>query len=50
MNWRLVIAGGMSLVGAVIHGIVAWLERFRHFWVHRLEALATEITRGKRKR
>jgi DNA-binding transcriptional ArsR family regulator len=28
----------------------AWLERFRHFWVHRLEALATEIARGKRKR
>lgn len=28
----------------------AWLERFRHFWVHRLEALATEIARDKRKR
>ena len=28
----------------------AWLGRFRHFWVHRLEALATEITWGKRKR
>jgi hypothetical protein len=28
----------------------AWLERFRHFWTHRLEALATEIARGKRKR
>jgi DNA-binding transcriptional ArsR family regulator len=27
-----------------------WLERFRHFWVHRLEALATEIARGKRRR
>lgn len=28
----------------------AWLERFRHFWAPRLEALATEIARGKRAR
>lgn len=27
--------------------IDAWLAHFRHFWVHRLEALATEIARGK---
>jgi DNA-binding transcriptional ArsR family regulator len=27
-----------------------WLERFRGFWEPRLEALATEIARGKRKR
>jgi DNA-binding transcriptional ArsR family regulator len=27
----------------------AWLDRFRAFWTHRLEALATEIARGKRK-
>ncbi|WP_129790856.1 helix-turn-helix transcriptional regulator [Sphingosinicella sp. CPCC 101087] len=27
-----------------------WLERFRAFWEPRLEALATEIARGKRKR
>jgi DNA-binding transcriptional ArsR family regulator len=26
-----------------------WLGRFRGFWEHRLEALATEIARGKRK-
>ena len=26
--------------------IDTWLERFRHFWLHRLEALATEIARG----
>jgi DNA-binding transcriptional ArsR family regulator len=26
-----------------------WLSRFRGFWEHRLEALATEIARGKRK-
>jgi DNA-binding transcriptional ArsR family regulator len=28
----------------------AWLERFRRFWGPRLEALATEIARGKRAR
>lgn len=28
----------------------AWLNQFRHFWAHRLEALATEIARGKRRR
>ena len=27
-----------------------WLDRFRHFWDHPLEALATEIARGKRAR
>ena len=27
-----------------------WLERFRCFWEQRLDALATEISRGKRKR
>ncbi len=28
----------------------AWLAPFRAFWVHRLEALATEVARGKRER
>jgi DNA-binding transcriptional ArsR family regulator len=28
----------------------AWLSRFRNLWEPRLEALATEIARGKRKR
>jgi len=28
----------------------AWLNQFRHLWGPRLEALATEIGRGKRKR
>ncbi len=27
-----------------------WLARFRHFWVPKLEALATEVARGKRER
>ena len=28
----------------------AWVEQFRGFWEHRLEALATEVARGKRSR
>ena len=28
----------------------AWLDRFRGFWGPRLEALGTEVARGKRKR
>ena len=28
----------------------AWLDRFRHFWDQPLDALATEIARGKRAR
>ena len=27
-----------------------WLDPFRAFWTHKLEALATEIARGKRAR
>lgn len=27
-----------------------WLERYRGFWTHKLEALATEVARGKRAR
>jgi DNA-binding transcriptional ArsR family regulator len=28
----------------------AWLDRFRAFWTPRLDALATEVARGKKKR
>jgi DNA-binding transcriptional ArsR family regulator len=28
----------------------AWLDRFRGFWEQRLDALATEVARGKRER
>ena len=28
----------------------AWVSRFRGFWQHKLDALATEIARGKRSR
>ena len=31
-------------------GIDAWLERFRSMWNRRLDALATEVARGKRER
>ena len=27
-----------------------WLARFRGFWAHKLDALATEVARGKKKR
>ncbi len=27
-----------------------WLERFRHFWAPKLDALAVEVKRGQRKR
>jgi DNA-binding transcriptional ArsR family regulator len=30
--------------------IDVWLDRFRAFWTPKLEALATEIARGKRRR
>jgi DNA-binding transcriptional ArsR family regulator len=30
--------------------IDAWLNRFRGFWEHKLDALATEVARGKRQR
>jgi DNA-binding transcriptional ArsR family regulator len=28
----------------------AWLDRFRRFWTPHLEAMATEVARGKRRR
>ena len=33
-----------------LQGIDDWLERFRVFWPHQLEALATEVARGKKQR
>lgn len=35
---------------APLHEIDLWLERFRGFWGQRLDALATELARGKRER
>jgi len=39
-----------ALESGPLQDVDAWLDRFRHFWAHRLEALATEVARGKRKR
>ena len=39
-----------SLSTAPLQAVDAWLEQFRGLWVSRLDALATEIARGKRQR
>jgi DNA-binding transcriptional ArsR family regulator len=33
-----------------LRDVDAWLERFRTFWTPHLDALATELTRGRRER
>jgi DNA-binding transcriptional ArsR family regulator len=35
---------------APLQEVDAWLERFRRFWDQHLDALATELARGKRER
>ena len=37
-----------SLDAAPLRGVDAWLEQFRRFWEQRLDALGTEIARGRR--
>jgi DNA-binding transcriptional ArsR family regulator len=39
-----------SVDGSPLREVDAWLERFRGFWEQKLDALATEIARGKRQR
>lgn len=39
-----------SIEPSPLQEVDAWLDRFRGFWRHKLDALATEIARGKRKR
>lgn len=39
-----------SLDAAPLEEVDAWLRRFRAFWDQPLDALATEIARGKRRR
>src|SRR5687768_15192076 len=39
-----------SVDGAAMQEIDVWLARFRGFWTHKLDALATEVARGKRRR
>jgi DNA-binding transcriptional ArsR family regulator len=38
-----------SVDGAAMQEVDVWLARFRSFWNHKLDALATEVARGKRK-
>jgi DNA-binding transcriptional ArsR family regulator len=39
-----------AVESAPLREVDAWLDRFRRFWEHRLDALGTEIARGKRRR
>lgn len=39
-----------SVESSPFQEIDGWLDQFRVFWEHRLEALATEVARGKSKR
>jgi DNA-binding transcriptional ArsR family regulator len=39
-----------SVNSAPLQETDAWLDRFRHFWTPHLDALATELARGKRER
>lgn len=39
-----------AIEAAPLQEVDAWLDRFRGFWEQRLDALATEIARGKRAR
>jgi DNA-binding transcriptional ArsR family regulator len=39
-----------ALQGAPLRDVDSWLDRFRVFWTPKLDALATEVARGKRAR
>jgi DNA-binding transcriptional ArsR family regulator len=39
-----------AVAPARLQEVDVWLERFRGFWTQRLDALATELARGKRER
>lgn len=39
-----------AIDAAPLHEVDIWLKRFRQFWSQRLDALATELARGKRER
>jgi DNA-binding transcriptional ArsR family regulator len=39
-----------SVEAAPLREVDAWLDRFRRFWEQRLDALGTEVARGKRQR
>ena len=39
-----------AVSGTALRDVDEWLDTFRRFWTPRLDALATEIARGKRQR
>ncbi|WP_285502350.1 metalloregulator ArsR/SmtB family transcription factor [Actinokineospora sp. NBRC 105648] len=39
-----------SVDGAALRAVDDWLAQFRRFWDQRLDALATELARGRRER
>ena len=39
-----------AIDAAPMREVDEWLQKFRTFWTHRLDALATEVARGKRAR
>lgn len=39
-----------AVEAAPLREVDAWLDQFRGFWSQRLDALATELARGKRER
>jgi DNA-binding transcriptional ArsR family regulator len=39
-----------AVSSAPLQEVDAWLDRFRRFWTPHLDALATEVARGKRER
>jgi len=39
-----------AVQAAPLRDVDAWLDRFRAFWTPHLDALATEVARGKRQR
>jgi DNA-binding transcriptional ArsR family regulator len=39
-----------AIQGTALREVDGWLDRFRMFWAPKLEALATEVARGKRER
>jgi DNA-binding transcriptional ArsR family regulator len=39
-----------TIEAAPLAQVDAWLERFRMFWAPKLDALATEVARGKKRR
>ncbi|GAA1004573.1 putative transcriptional regulator, ArsR family protein [Acrocarpospora pleiomorpha] len=39
-----------TVEGEALREVDVWLDQFRQFWNQRLDALGTELARGKRKR